>query len=81
MQFVAPAFETIGCGIGDILSFVRPLDLISFHLHQLDEMLTADCLEHHLVYHHSETKFPALTVVCRAIFSVGHRFNFLFLWL
>ena len=59
MQSIVPTAFAIGSGIGDVGAAVRPLDLISFALHQLDELLLVDRILHALVDLNGQGDLPA----------------------
>ena len=60
MQTIIPTAFAVGCGIGDIFSAVRPLDLIAFAFHQFNELIFVDGVLHALVDLDSESDLPAL---------------------
>ena len=70
MQTIIPTALAVGCGVGDIFSAVRPLDLIAFALHQLNELLPVDGVLHTLVDLNCEGDFPTLAAHCRVIFGL-----------
>ena len=60
MQTIIPTTLAVGCGVGDIFSAVRPLDLIAFALHQLDELLPVDSVFHAFVDLNCKSNLPTL---------------------
>lgn len=63
MQLIAPAFHPIGAGEGDVFSLVRPGDLVSRPVHQLDEILPACAFLHSLVDGEHQPELPALPLL------------------
>ena len=61
MQSNVPAPLVVGTGVGDIFVRIFPFDLITFHLHQLDEVLFADGVAHRFVDRNRQIQLPALT--------------------
>ena len=72
MQLVAPAFQPIGAGVGDVLPFVAPPDIVAPTLHLADEILPAHTHFHGFSDVVHEAEFPALPLPGGTVFSGGH---------
>lgn len=72
MQFVAPAFHPVGTGVGDVLPFVAPPDIVAPTLHLADEILPAHTGFHGFSDVVHEAEFPALPLPGGTVFSGGH---------
>ena len=75
MQPNIPARLTVRAGVGDIFVRILPFDLITFHLHQLDEVLFADGVAHRFVDRNRQIQLPALTFFSYMILCGGHTFD------
>ena len=62
MQPVIPAFPATGCGVGNVLSAVRPAYIITLTFHEGDELLPALGVLHALVNGVHQLKFDALSL-------------------
>lgn len=72
MQLVAPAFHPVGAGIGDVLPFVAPPDIVAPPLHLTDEILPAHTYFHGFPDVVHEAEFPALALPGGTVFPWGH---------
>ena len=72
MQTASSALHSIGTGEGDVLSFVCPLDLVSFAFHEDDEILFTLAFLHGITDVVHQTELPTLTFLRRSPFSGGH---------
>ena len=70
MQTIIPTTLAVGCGVGDIFPVVRPLDLIAFALHQLNELILVDGVLHALVDLNRKSNLPAFAAHRRVIFGL-----------
>ena len=72
VQATVPALHSIGTGEGDVLPFIRPLDLIAPALHLTDEFffITADL--HGLGHIVHQTELPALALGGDPILPAAH---------
>ena len=60
MQTEIPTGVSVRIDVGNIGAAVRPLDLIAFALHQLNELLLVDRILHALVDLNGQSHLPAL---------------------
>ena len=72
MQLAVTAFASVRCGVGDILSAVRPCGIVTLRAEQDQKFLTIPGAAHTLVDHTHQLELPALTFGCRVVFRVGH---------
>ena len=72
MQLIAPAFHPIGAGVGDVLPFVAPPDIVAPPLHLADEILPAHTHFHGFSDVVHEAEFPALSLPGGTVFPWGH---------
>ena len=72
MQFFAPAFHTVGAGVGDGFPLVAPQNLIPPVLHLSHEILPTGALLHSFPYMVHQPKFPALPLPGCPIFPGCH---------
>ena len=72
VQAAAPALHSIGTGEGDVLSFLCPLDFVAFAFHQKDKIFLAGAAFHCLTNVIHQAELPALTFLCRTVFSGRH---------
>jgi len=75
MQPNIPAWLAVRAGVGEIFVRILPFDLITFHLHQLDEVLFADGVAHRFVDRNRQIQLPALTFFSYMILCGGHTFD------
>ena len=81
MQTIIPTAFAIGSGIGDVGAAVRPLDLVAFALHQLDELFLVDRVLHALVDLNGQVDLPAFAAHGGMILSLLDTGGLLLLWL
>ena len=72
VQATSSALHSIGTGEGNIFSFVCPLDFVAFAFHQKNKIFLAGAAFHCLTNVVHQVKLPALTFLCRTVFSGGH---------
>lgn len=70
MQTIIPTAFAVGSGIGDVGAAVRPLDLIAFALHQLDELFFVDRVLHALVDLDGQLDLPAFAAHSGMVLSL-----------
>ena len=81
MQTIVPTAFAVGSGVSDVGAAVRPLDLISFALHQLDELLLVDRILHALVDLDGQSDLPAFAPHGGMILGLPDTGGLLLLWL
>ena len=81
MQLDVPAPLPLRGRVGDIFPAVRPVYLIALLLHQIDEMGAAFGDAHGIIDGDCQPHFPALSLVCGAVFRRRHSGCSLLLWL
>ena len=72
VQLVAPAFQPIGAGVGDVFPLVAPPDIVAQPLHLADEILPAHTHFHGFPDVVHEAELPALPLPGGTVFSGGH---------
>lgn len=72
MQFFAPAFHSIGTGVGDGFPLVAPQNLIPPALHLPDKILPAGALLHGFSDMIHQSEFPALPLPGGTVFPGRH---------
>ena len=72
VQAAAPALHSIGTGEGDVLPFLCPLHFVAFAFHQKNKIFLAGTAFHCLTNVIHQPELPALTFLCRTVFSGGH---------
>ena len=73
---------TIRCGVGDILSVLRPANSVAAPLHQLEKVFTVTGHGHALVNADFQIHLPTVALVIGSVLPVIHPMLFLFLlWL
>ena len=79
VEFDVTTPVTIRCGVGDILSVLRPANCVAAPLHQLEEVLTVTGHGHALVNADLQIHLPAVALVIGTVLPVIHPMLFLFL--
>lgn len=72
MQFFAPAFHTVGAGVGDGFPLVTPQDLVPPALHLSHEILPTGALLHGFSDMVHQPEFPALPLPGGTVFPGRH---------
>ena len=72
MQAVIPALHSVGTGVGDVLSIIRPLDFIASVIHLPDEIFLAAADFHRLCHIIHQPELPALTLGSNTVLPAAH---------
>ena len=72
MQAVISALHSVGTGVGDVLSIIRPLDFIAPVLHLPDEIFPAAAGFHRLGHIVHQPELPALTLGSNTVLPAAH---------